>query len=779
MKMEYFYKRACHVVAIVLSFLGNSRGQDTAKGVVTIQRGIDTDILLDNITGAKTCDFTGTITLGGPFSLEKEDKFSTIGSKQLVSFQLMVDFINRFRCGVNLNGQQYAIVLKTFDDQSSGEWTAAIARQIVSNNMADILLGGYSSGLTEHVAKVANETDRLLMAPGAASTSVFSDRNNIFGSFPPTSKYLAQAVKGLASVGAKTIATIYEDASFTRGVCTAAPDLADTHKLEVTSTQQVVASPSVEDLEDVAKRLEAENPDVVITCVYDGGCTNWMKAMRKINWSPKAQVFTVCVGLHSFTESVGTDSQYIFGVTPWDSSLDIEDEVTKWSAKDFGNHFREKTSDLHTSYHAASAASIISILVQALEKTNSLDNSEITKYIATNSFKTIYGDISFDANGQSQAPALLIQYDTEGVVQTIFPEATRSGPFMYPMPTWDGRDCALKAPCTKAGDTCSKAGKCVCADSDSYSVGAGATAQCIPEEDMGYISPTLKSFVNVLAALVIIMALGAIAWTYHYRENPLVKASQPFFLALIIGGSIISSLSIVFMGMETGYPESSDDIKFVNGSCMAVYWLWGLGFTLTFSALFAKILRVKKLLMAKSFEIVQVPIKDVVYIILFVLFIEFGILFAFQISSPHIWYREVLDDINGYSIESAGSCTSENGWPFVIALVAINVLFLLYTLILCFQARNIPDEFAETRDIFLAVIFDFQVLSFAAPFIVMARNDPQVNYFIRAATVFLQNFTVLVVIFVQKMLRVYHGVDTKTTVRKSIREHMKSRIPLP
>merc|ERR1712157_80142 len=107
----------------------------------------------------------------------------------------------------------------------------------------------------------------------------------VFGTFPPTSKYIAQAIEALSLVGAKTIATIWEEALFTRGVCAAAPDLAKKYGLTITSTRNVTSSPDREVLEPVAQILkDHEDPDVVITCVYD--CVPWMEAMRGVNWSP-------------------------------------------------------------------------------------------------------------------------------------------------------------------------------------------------------------------------------------------------------------------------------------------------------------------------------------------------------------------------------------------------------------------------------------------------------------------------------------------------------------
>lgn len=409
---------------VACTVIGRAASVDPSS-VISVQRGV---ALIDlDFPG---CDFVGTVTLGGPFSLSEADKFYNIGNKQLTAFQLMVDDINRHRCGVEIQGERYSLTLETFDDQSSKEWTTLIGNHLAKRPEVDIWLGGYSSGLTTNLADVANVSGQLLLAPGAASTGVFKDRPQAFGSLPPTARYTAQAVEALSLAGAKSISTVYEDASFTRGVCAAIPELALQYGMEVTSTQQVESTPNVTLLEGVVENLADEDPDVVMTCTYDGGCVNWMKAMQNLNWSPKAQIFTVCVGLQKFVDEVGPDAEYIMGVTPWDQSLNIIDEVTGWSARDFAKRFMDATGDVDVTYHAASASSVISIAVQAIERTNSLDEALLAEEIAQSTFKTAYGSMSFDINGQSQAPSLLIQYDGNGTVQTVFPTETSSGPVL-------------------------------------------------------------------------------------------------------------------------------------------------------------------------------------------------------------------------------------------------------------------------------------------------------------------------------------------------------------
>ena len=199
------------------------------------------------------------------------------------------------------------------------------------------------------------------------------------------------------------------------------------------------------------------------------------------------------------------------------------------------------------------------------------------------------------------------------------------------------------------------------------------------------------------------------------------------------------------------------------------------GFAVTYSVLFAKIWRVQKLYnLAAKMRRQTVTYKDVYFIIAIVLSAEMIVLIAMQIVSPHIWQRDVVQDMSGYSIESIGSCDSEIGWWFFAALVGMNVLCLFVALILCWRTKDIPSDFAESNYIFLSVMFMFQILLLAVPVSAMVRDDNNVFFFIRVAAVFMQNFTVLVLIFVPKMRRIYVGEDTAESVRIAMRQSVSN-----
>lgn len=734
------------------------------------------------------CTFDGgIISFSHPMSLKSADTFFSIGSLQLSAIEMMIDEINTSpRCGVTVGGKKHGIHLTTFGDDSSNDKVAAIVQNGMiplaesTEYVGSFWVGPYSSGLTGSMSPLANSTDdptagkTVLVAGGAASTSVFAGYPTIFGTFPPSELYLAQAIEALAKAGAKSAASVFESASFTKGVCAALPELADKFDLTLQAEIEVVSSPTSVDLDPVARNLSmVENdPDIVVACVYDQGCAEWVGSLRKSGWSPRAQVFTVCVGMDKFTDAVGTDAMYMMGVSPWDPSLDMRDQVVGWSAMEFSELFLSTTQRTST-YHAASAAASVGTLVQAIERADSFATDAVADVLASQEFKTLYGLLSFDANGQSQAPSLHLQYDKDLAVQTVYPIEFRSAELVYPMPTWDARDCNVLSRCLTGDEkgVCQEDGSCKCDSEGAISSGVGSSAKCvyIPNEDLTYVDTSLLFVGYILFAIQALLSIACTAWTVYFRNRRIVRASQPLFLCLIACGTFMMSLSIIPVGIQGGYrylfdpitgmqtDEPNTEIRSVDAACMALPWLFSMGFAVTFSALFAKILRIKLVFQAsRNFVRKQVGVKDVALIMVAVIALQAIVLIAWNVADPLVWRREVLmEDNNGYPTKSIGTCSSNNGLAFLIPLIVIDALMLFYALYLCFVTRKVSAEYQEGTWITASILSILQILVLSIPILVIVDNDNSAFYFVRVAVIFLVSTTVTMLIFFPKIYKLH------------------------
>jgi branched-chain amino acid transport system substrate-binding protein len=406
----------------------------------------------------KCNEFAGTIEITVPTTMSEDKTNFHTAKKQMSAMEMMVDYINQERCGVELSGLRYSLVLKSYSDEADTSQVERIAESTAST-VGEFFFGPYSSGLTEAIAPITQREGKLLIAAGAASTSVFLDRPFAFGTLPPATKYIDEAVAGLARAGAKKIAALYEDVGFTISVCGRLPILADEHNMTLTSSTMTQAPPQVTELDALAEMFrDDEEPDVVVACVYNTGCKEWIKAMRRSDWSPKAQVFTVCVGDEVLKDELGSDLYGVMGVTPWDRSQEAVDNLTQWNATEFATRF-EAFSSVDATYHSASAAASVVILVKAIERAGSTDAAAVAAALNDEQgFDTFYGKVFFDEAGQNANTNLAIQYDEDLEIQTVLPDEISSSPLIYPLPSWALRDCMFSLDCAEcnADGTCNE-----------------------------------------------------------------------------------------------------------------------------------------------------------------------------------------------------------------------------------------------------------------------------------------------------------------------------------
>lgn len=762
--------------------------------------GATTIKLSRDVIKSDHCNFAGEVVFSHPMDIALGDKFFETAQIQLGAIELVIDTINTDRCGLRLDGKNISIDLHTYGDEASGAKVAEITQQILDDNLTNqFFLGPYSSGLTKEQAILTNISDKVLLAGGAASTSVFEKRNKTFGTFPPTKKYLESAIELLSKVGAGTIASFYEAKSFTKGVCKELGPLASSYGMEILYDKEVPSPPTDDLLNTIAQDLIVLNPEVVVTCTYAATCSKWIESMRKNKFSPKAQVFTVCVGQSGFEEASSHDAQYMSGVGPWDPSIPGVDDITGWTAAEFDEKFAEFTGRQAT-YHAASAAASVSILSQALEKAGSdwMNHDKVSAILANDSFPTAYGNIQFDDNGQSSAPVLTMQYVSDDIkVKTVFPENQKAAEFVYPMPTWEKRDCQLGKQCegdaingVKVVGVCTTEGVCSCNNKDifvSVGVGRGATCLQVPDEDYSLIPSSVKAVGTTLLGIQCFMSLVTILWTWYFQKRRVLRISQPIFLIIISIGCILQATSIIPMSIQGKYrfvqdeltrelsEEPNDDLALLDGACMAVYWLYFMGFALSFSALFAKILRVRKLyILGQSLKKAVVRVRDVVIIIVAMISVETTLLLIWQFAAPLKWTREVtLEDANGYPMQSVGSCGPDHNWGWLLLLSPFicELLILMYALYICYVTRNVPSEFAETKWITFTVGAIIEINVLGIPVMVLANNSSSTTfYFVRAGVVFLQSFTMTLFIFAPKFAALHFNKEAGPGENKFNRE---------
>ena len=286
-------------------------------------------------------------------------------------------------------------------------------------------------------------------------------------------------------------------------------------------------------------------------------------------------------------------------------------------------------------------------------------------------------------------------------------------------------------------------------------------ARKYPEEDLNHLGPILYVGWG-LAGVTIVTAVILTLWVVKYRHTQTVRTLQPIFLVMISLGVLVMALSLIPLGIDDGFASQ----RWCDISCMSIPWLLSLGFTAAMSALFSKLWRIHRLFKATPFRRIQIKAKDVMapFITLFTL--NFAVLLIWTLISPLRFHRLQIDDepYNTY-----GTCQSNNesfGTAMSSIVISVNAVSLLFASYTAYLARDISDEFAESKSVGLALFCWVQLFCVAGPMLFLIDSDNvAAKYFLQSGVIFAVCMSMLAFIFGPIVWQKNHATATMTAQR--------------
>jgi len=258
------------------------------------------------------------------------------------------------------------------------------------------------------------------------------------------------------------------------------------------------------------------------------------------------------------------------------------------------------------------------------------------------------------------------------------------------------------------------------------------------------IRPVGLSLMVLAAGLAITLSI----WTFVFRKDRVVKASQPMFLQLICFGTFIMATAIVPLSIDDGIASQ----RGCDIACMATPWLISTGFAFTFSSLFSKTWRINKVIGgAKACRKVTVKERDVLAPFIVVFSVNCILLLCWTIIDPMRWFRQPINE--GDLSNTFGLCKSTGNASKVFAgLVALtNLVALILACVQAYRARKLNDEYSESRWVLVACASWIQVVVIGIPVMLLTQSQPTASYFTKTAFIFLICVSMLVLMFVPKM----------------------------
>jgi ABC-type glycerol-3-phosphate transport system substrate-binding protein len=298
------------------------------------------------------------------------------------------------------------------------------------------------------------------------------------------------------------------------------------------------------------------------------------------------------------------------------------------------------------------------------------------------------------------------------------------------------------------------------------------------EVDMNYLKDGIRYYGYFIATLQLTLAVGFAIWTYVKRTTPVVKASQPFFLILLCVGAFTFSMSIFPMIID----DESSSQEACNRACMSLPWFLCLGWSVLFSALYAKLRRINLVVSnAKRFRFVRISEKDMMASISILFTLNLVLIILWNTLDPIIWARSQISPT-----KSIGYCTVADRdnitWKIIVVLLGIlNGGVLIVANVEAYKARKIDTEYGESVYIGLIMLFFLQIVLVGVPLYFIVSGNVVANFFLSSSMVSIMSMSVLLLMFIPKFViyrkRLREGNNGKRNRKSSVLKGRGTSVP--
>jgi len=271
-----------------------------------------------------------------------------------------------------------------------------------------------------------------------------------------------------------------------------------------------------------------------------------------------------------------------------------------------------------------------------------------------------------------------------------------------------------------------------------------APTSTAPTEDLNHIG-TIRILGLTLAVIVAGFTIYGIIWVQTHRQVRVVKVHQPLFLTTLFVGLVVWDLSVIPSSIDDGVAsERGCDI-----ACLWWVWLFNMGYAISYAAMFAKLRRVNKLFQNPQFRRIKVEAKDVLGPFAVLVFLVFTLMLCWTLLDPPRWERKHVEENNEWN--TYGSCTNSGaaGQALPICIIVVHYSALLLVCWEAWKARQISDEFSESKKIAIIVFNWLQLELIATPVFYLSGNEnTRVRYWVLTSALLAESMSVLFVLFV-------------------------------
>ena len=371
------------------------------------------------------------LRIGVPTSVQLQ-----VGRDTVTAVKMAVDEINK-KGGILGRKVEYV----TADETENPETGISAIKKLVSDEKVELLVGGYTSGVTlaqlPHIA--ASKT--IYLGVGAASPSITAKVKNDYDTYkyifrvgPINAAHQARAlveyISGfvIGELGYKKIAIVGENAKWVQDLVPvlkrgATEVGADIRMTELFDTQTSDFSP-------LLAKVKSSGAQYMIVILSHGSSDVFAK-----QWHD-AQVPVPYGGIDvksmdgDFFNRIGGKS-----ISEVAANFAVRAPLTKKTIPFFDSF--KKNSPNYPVYTAFFAYDSIFLYAEAVKRAGSFDTDKVIKELEKTRYEGVAGEITFDENhdvlpGKGKTNLVFVQWQDKGERVVLFPKELRTGNFILP-----------------------------------------------------------------------------------------------------------------------------------------------------------------------------------------------------------------------------------------------------------------------------------------------------------------------------------------------------------
>src|SRR5579875_3076387 len=378
--------------------------------------------------GAASGSTSGPIKIGA--SIAATGSYGRTGLYQQEAYQLWEKQVNA-RGG--LLGRPVQMIIR--DDQSDASTGQKLYEQLITDDKVDLILGPYSSQVTQAAANVAEKYRYPMLAAGASASDLWTQGNKkyLFGVYSIAESYFTGVLEIAQKEGYRTLAVANESTLFPKSTAQGTVKLAKDKGLQVVLEEQYPEK--VTDVSSIIQKAKAANAEVLVGGSYLPDALLLTRQSKELSYNPKLMAYSVGAAMPDYGEALGKDADYVFGPSMWEPELTTpgnQEFVREYIAM----HGREPD------YHSATGYSACQVLEAAVKAVGSLDRERIRDWLASAELETVLpGKYKVDATGmQVGHEVLTIQWQNGSKVLVWPPKYAAPGAtYKLPTPPWSQR----------------------------------------------------------------------------------------------------------------------------------------------------------------------------------------------------------------------------------------------------------------------------------------------------------------------------------------------------